>query len=121
MKFSGALHSEVLIHCRNAQSSTCILQSITKHADKINKCANLKLRNKEPGTVACYRSEHGSIIVENLNKNGQMLVEKEEPTRYLTKLLAAVGDAERDINPRTLLELADVGTKGTSVLRLAKE
>ena len=25
--------------------------------------------------VACYRSEHGSIIVENLNKNGQMLVE----------------------------------------------
>ena len=25
--------------------------------------------------VACSRSEHGSIIVENLNKNGQMLVE----------------------------------------------
>jgi len=44
MKFSGALHSEVLIHCWNAQSSTCILQSITKHADKINKCANLKVK-----------------------------------------------------------------------------
>ena len=36
---------------------------------------NLQLRNKEPGMVACSRSEHGSIIVENLNKNGQMLVE----------------------------------------------
>nr|POE87668.1 transcription factor [Quercus suber] len=75
------------------------LQSITKHADKLNKCANLKLHNKEPGMVSCSSSEHGSswavevgghlkvcsIIVENLNKNGQMLVEMlcEECSHFL--------------------------------------
>ncbi|XP_059431947.1 transcription factor bHLH155 isoform X3 [Corylus avellana] len=65
------------------------LQSITKHADKLHKCANSKLHDKETGMVGSSSFEHGSswavevgghlkvcsIIVENLNKNGQMLVE----------------------------------------------
>ncbi|XP_011028788.1 PREDICTED: transcription factor bHLH155-like isoform X2 [Populus euphratica] len=62
------------------------LESITKHADKLNKCAEPKMHQK--GTDAS-KYEQGSswavevgghlkvssIIVENLNKNGQMLVE----------------------------------------------
>lgn len=70
------------------------LQSITKHADKLNKCAtsklNLQLHDDETaGFVRSSSSEHGSswavevgghlkvcsIVVENLDKNGQMLVE----------------------------------------------
>ncbi|KAL3603513.1 hypothetical protein D5086_004372, partial [Populus alba] len=62
------------------------LESITNHADKLNKCAEPKMHQK--GTDAS-KYEQGSswavevgghlkvssIIVENLNKNGQMLVE----------------------------------------------
>ncbi|XP_041007406.1 transcription factor bHLH155 isoform X2 [Juglans microcarpa x Juglans regia] len=66
------------------------LQSITKHADKLSKCANSKLHGKgTAGIVGSSGSELGSswavevgghlkvcsIIVENRNKNGQMLVE----------------------------------------------
>ncbi|XP_041003807.1 transcription factor bHLH155-like isoform X2 [Juglans microcarpa x Juglans regia] len=66
------------------------LQSVTKHADKLNKCTNSKLHDKgTAGIIGSSGAEHGSswavevgghlkvcsIIVENLNKSGQMLVE----------------------------------------------
>nr|QEA69209.1 MYC33 [Hevea brasiliensis] len=72
------------------------LESITKHADKINKCAESKMYQK--GTDASnyekgssWAVEVGghlkvsSIVVENLNKNGQMLVEMlcEECSHFL--------------------------------------
>ncbi|KAF8388216.1 hypothetical protein HHK36_026882 [Tetracentron sinense] len=65
------------------------LQSITKHADMLKKCAESKLHNKEIGLVGSCSRKHGSswalevgsqskvcpIIVDNLNRSGQMLVE----------------------------------------------
>uniref|UniRef100_A0A6N2KXG1 BHLH domain-containing protein n=1 Tax=Salix viminalis TaxID=40686 RepID=A0A6N2KXG1_SALVM len=62
------------------------LDSITKHADKLNKCAEPKMHQKETDASnyeqgSSWAVEVGShlkvssIIVENLNKNGQMLVE----------------------------------------------
>ncbi|KAF8392215.1 hypothetical protein HHK36_022557 [Tetracentron sinense] len=75
------------------------LQSITKHADKLKKCAESKSRNKEMGLLGSCNHEHGSswalelgsqakvcpIVVENLNMSGQMLVEMlcEECSHFL--------------------------------------
>uniref|UniRef100_A0A5B7BD36 BHLH domain-containing protein n=1 Tax=Davidia involucrata TaxID=16924 RepID=A0A5B7BD36_DAVIN len=75
------------------------LQSITKHADKLNKCAELKLRDKERGIRKLSDFEQGSswavevgshlkvcpIMVENINMDGQMLVEMmcEECSHFL--------------------------------------
>ncbi|KAL3517683.1 hypothetical protein ACH5RR_020272 [Cinchona calisaya] len=65
------------------------MQSITKHAEKLNKCTGSKLLDKEPSIRGSSCREQGSswavevgsnlkacpIIVENLNMNGQMLIE----------------------------------------------
>ncbi|KAL3644949.1 hypothetical protein CASFOL_010129 [Castilleja foliolosa] len=65
------------------------LQSVTKHADKLQKCSASKLLDKDTGIQRFSSREQGSswavevgnnqkicpIIVENLNMNGQMLVE----------------------------------------------
>ncbi|CAA0823976.1 Transcription factor EMB1444 [Striga hermonthica] len=65
------------------------LQSVTKHADKLNKCSVSKLLAKETGIRRFSCRDQGSswavelgnshkvcpIIVENINMNGQMLVE----------------------------------------------
>ncbi|KAB5568276.1 hypothetical protein DKX38_002069 [Salix brachista] len=62
------------------------LDSITKHADKLNKCAEPKMHQKDTDASdyeqgSSWAVEVGShlkvssIIVENLNKSGQMLVE----------------------------------------------
>nr|GMD71108.1 transcription factor EMB1444-like isoform X2 [Ipomoea batatas] len=65
------------------------MQSITKHAEMLNKCTSSKWLDKEPGNQGPSSNEQGSswavevgsnmkvcpIIVENLNMNGQMLVE----------------------------------------------
>ncbi|CAB4321850.1 unnamed protein product [Prunus armeniaca] len=75
------------------------LQSITKHADKLNKCADAKLCHKEASMLGSSNYERGSswavevggnlkvcsIMVENLNKNGQMVVEMmcEECSHFL--------------------------------------
>ncbi|XP_022959660.1 transcription factor EMB1444-like [Cucurbita moschata] len=75
------------------------LQGITKHADKLNKCANMKLHQKKNGMLGSSSTDQGSswavevggqlkvcsIIVENLNKNGQILVEMlcEECSHFL--------------------------------------
>nr|XP_011459705.1 PREDICTED: transcription factor bHLH155-like [Fragaria vesca subsp. vesca] len=75
------------------------LQSITKHADKLNKCADAKLCPKETSMLGSTNYERGSswavevggnlkvcsIVVENLNKNGQMVVEMicEECSHFL--------------------------------------
>ncbi|XP_022953791.1 transcription factor bHLH155-like isoform X1 [Cucurbita moschata] len=75
------------------------LQGITKHVDKLNKCANMKLHQKENGRMGTSNTDQGSswavevggqlkvcsIIVENLNKNGQILVEMlcEECSHFL--------------------------------------
>lgn len=75
------------------------LQSITKHADKLNKCADAKLCPKETSMLGSSNYERGSswavevggnlkvcsIVVENLNKNGQMVVEMmcEECSHFL--------------------------------------
>ncbi|XP_048232536.1 transcription factor bHLH155 isoform X2 [Ricinus communis] len=72
------------------------LESITKHADKLNKCAESKMYQKGTDTSnyekgSSWAVEVGghlkvsSIIVESLNKNGQMLVEMlcEECSHFL--------------------------------------
>ncbi|KAA0059669.1 transcription factor EMB1444 [Cucumis melo var. makuwa] len=75
------------------------LQGITKHADKLTKCSNMKLHQKENGMLGTSNTDQGSswavevggqlkvcsIIVENLNKNGQILVEMlcEECSHFL--------------------------------------
>ncbi|KAG8641759.1 transcription factor bHLH155 isoform X3 [Manihot esculenta] len=72
------------------------LESITKHADKLNKCAESKMCQKGTDTSnyekgSSWAVEVGghlkvsSIVVENLNKNGQMLVEMlcEECSHFL--------------------------------------
>ncbi|XP_050204938.1 transcription factor bHLH155 [Mercurialis annua] len=72
------------------------LEGITKHADKLNKCAESKMYQKGTDTSnyekgSSWAVEVGghlkvsSIIVENLNKNGQMLVEMlcEECSHFL--------------------------------------
>ncbi|GLU03650.1 hypothetical protein SLE2022_208380 [Rubroshorea leprosula] len=75
------------------------LQSITKHADKLNKCAESKMHHNRTGVQGSSNYDQGSswavevgshlkvcsIIVENLNKNGQMLVEMlcEECSHFL--------------------------------------
>ncbi|CAA0842476.1 Transcription factor EMB1444 [Striga hermonthica] len=65
------------------------LQSVTKHADKLNRCSVSKLLAKETGIRRFSCRDQGSswavelgnsqkvcpIIVENINMNGQMLVE----------------------------------------------
>ncbi|XP_019053889.1 PREDICTED: transcription factor EMB1444-like isoform X2 [Nelumbo nucifera] len=65
------------------------LQSVTKHADKLRKCAQSKLQCKRMDLLGSYNHEYNSscnlevgiqiktcpIIVENLNMNGQMLIE----------------------------------------------
>ncbi|GAB4830512.1 hypothetical protein Ancab_020223 [Ancistrocladus abbreviatus] len=65
------------------------LQSITKHADKLNNCAQLRVPSKDVGILGCSTYEQGSswavevggqmkvgpIVVENLNMSGQLLVE----------------------------------------------
>lgn len=65
------------------------MQSVTKHAEKLHKCSASKLLDKDAGMRKFSRSEQGSswavevgnnqkvcpIIVENINMNGQMLVE----------------------------------------------
>lgn len=74
------------------------LQNVTKHADKLSKCAELKVRNKENkkgiqnyeqgSSWAVEVGSHlkvGSIMVENINMNGQMLIEMmcEECSQFL--------------------------------------
>ncbi|KAK1560055.1 hypothetical protein Q3G72_021611 [Acer saccharum] len=75
------------------------LQSITKQADKLSKCAESKMHQKGTSIQGCSNYEQGSswavevgshlnvcsIIVENLHKNGQMLVEMlcEECSHFL--------------------------------------
>ncbi|KDP26554.1 hypothetical protein JCGZ_17712 [Jatropha curcas] len=72
------------------------LESITKHADKLNKCAESKMYQKGADSSnyekgSSWAVEVGghlkvsSIVVENLNKNGQMLVEMlcEECSHFL--------------------------------------
>ncbi|KAA8543355.1 hypothetical protein F0562_021150 [Nyssa sinensis] len=75
------------------------LQSITKHADKLNKFAESKFRDKERGIRRLSGYEQGSswavevgshlkifpIMVENINKDGQMVVEMmcEECSHFL--------------------------------------
>lgn len=65
------------------------MQSVTKHAEKLHKCSASKLLDKDTGMRKFSRNEQGSswamevgnkqkvcpIIVENINMNGQMLVE----------------------------------------------
>ncbi|XP_027095255.1 transcription factor EMB1444 isoform X1 [Coffea arabica] len=65
------------------------MQSITKHAEKLNKCTGSKLMENEPRIGRSSSHEQGSswavevgsnlkvcpIIVENLNMSGQMLIE----------------------------------------------
>ncbi|XP_038713911.1 transcription factor EMB1444-like isoform X1 [Tripterygium wilfordii] len=75
------------------------LQSIAKHADKLKNCADSKLHHKGTGMPGSSNYEQGSswavevgshlkvcsIIVENLNQKGQMLVEMlcEECSHFL--------------------------------------
>ncbi|XP_044492893.1 transcription factor bHLH155-like [Mangifera indica] len=75
------------------------LQSITKHVDKLSKCAESKMRQKVTSIQDSSNYEQGSswavevgshlkvcsIVVENLNRNGQMLVEMlcEECSHFL--------------------------------------
>ncbi|XVF71973.1 hypothetical protein PTKIN_Ptkin12aG0083600 [Pterospermum kingtungense] len=75
------------------------LQGITKHADKLGKCAESKMHHKGARMRGSSNYEQGSswavevgshlkvcsIVVENLNKNGQMLVEMlcEECSHFL--------------------------------------
>ncbi|XVF80937.1 hypothetical protein PTKIN_Ptkin15bG0115700 [Pterospermum kingtungense] len=75
------------------------LQGITKHADKLSKCAESKMHYKGAGMLGSSNYEQGSswavevgshlkvcsIVVENINKNGQMLVEMlcEECSHFL--------------------------------------
>lgn len=67
------------------------LQSTTKHADKLKKCAESKAKEKGYDQGSSWAVEVGShlkvctIIVENLNMNGQMLVEMlcEECSHFL--------------------------------------
>ncbi|KAF6154815.1 hypothetical protein GIB67_032427 [Kingdonia uniflora] len=65
------------------------LQDVIKHDDMLNKCAESKVSNKRMGSLGFYSHEHGSswalevgsqtkscpIVVENFNRNGQMLIE----------------------------------------------
>ncbi|XP_031372328.1 transcription factor EMB1444 isoform X2 [Punica granatum] len=65
------------------------LESITKHADKLNLCSESKFRRSEVGMMGSSNAEQGSswavevgshlkvhsIMVENLSKNGQLLIE----------------------------------------------
>ncbi|XP_042017186.1 transcription factor EMB1444-like isoform X2 [Salvia splendens] len=65
------------------------MQSVTKHSEKLHKCSASKFLDKDTGMRKFSRSEQGSswavevgndqkvcpIIVENINMNGQMLVE----------------------------------------------
>ncbi|TYI68209.1 hypothetical protein E1A91_D08G073700v1 [Gossypium mustelinum] len=65
------------------------LQGISKHADKLGKCAESKMHQKGAGMLGSSNYDQGSswavevgsplkvcsIIVENINKNGQMVVE----------------------------------------------
>uniref|UniRef100_A0A1J3FRG1 BHLH domain-containing protein n=1 Tax=Noccaea caerulescens TaxID=107243 RepID=A0A1J3FRG1_NOCCA len=68
------------------------LQNVTKHADKLSKSANTKMQQKEIGTQgsSCAVEVGGhlqvcSIIVENLNKQGMVLIEMlcEECSHFL--------------------------------------
>ncbi|CAK7346429.1 unnamed protein product [Dovyalis caffra] len=72
------------------------LESITKHSDKLNKCAEPKMHQKGTDASNCEQGSSwavevgghlkvSSIIVENLNKAGQMLVEMlcEECSHFL--------------------------------------
>ncbi|XP_021898392.1 transcription factor bHLH155 isoform X1 [Carica papaya] len=72
------------------------LQSITKHADELSKCSELKMHQRGTGSSSyeqgsTWAVEVGShlkvcsIIVENLNKTGQMLVQMlcEECSHFL--------------------------------------
>ncbi|XP_010522161.1 PREDICTED: transcription factor bHLH155-like [Tarenaya hassleriana] len=75
------------------------LQNVTKHADKLNKCAKSKMQHKENGITGSNNAEQGSswavevgghlqvcsIVVENLNKQGLMLIEMlcEECSHFL--------------------------------------
>ncbi|KAJ7977268.1 Transcription factor [Quillaja saponaria] len=76
------------------------MQSISKHADKLNECAGSKIKLRHSGDItgssnyeqgSSWAMEVGghlkvhSILVENLNKNGQMLVEMlcEECSHFL--------------------------------------
>ncbi|XWS46950.1 hypothetical protein CRYUN_Cryun14cG0112100 [Craigia yunnanensis] len=75
------------------------LQGITNHDDKLSKCAESKMHHKGAGMLGSSNYEQGSswavevgshlkvcsIVVENINKNGQMLVEMlcEECSHFL--------------------------------------
>ncbi|KAJ4903352.1 Transcription factor bHLH155 [Raphanus sativus] len=68
------------------------LQNVTKHADKLSKSASAKMQQKESGTQgsSCAVEVGGhlqvcSIIVENLNKQGMVLIEMlcEECSHFL--------------------------------------
>ncbi|CAH8362691.1 unnamed protein product [Eruca vesicaria subsp. sativa] len=68
------------------------LQNVTKHADKLSKSANTKMQHKETGAQgsSCAVEVGGhlqvcSIIVENLNKHGMVLIEMlcEECSHFL--------------------------------------
>ncbi|CAH2059935.1 unnamed protein product [Thlaspi arvense] len=69
-----------------------LLYDVTKHADKLSKSANTKMQQKETGTQgsSCAVEVGGhlqvcSIIVENLNKQGMVLIEMlcEECSHFL--------------------------------------
>ncbi|KAI8523022.1 hypothetical protein RHMOL_Rhmol13G0042300 [Rhododendron molle] len=75
------------------------MQSITKHAEKLNKCTKSKVHDKKTVLRGLPTYDHGStwavevgsvvtvcpIMVENINKNGQMLIEMlcEECSHFL--------------------------------------
>ncbi|KAE8666983.1 Detected protein of confused Function [Hibiscus syriacus] len=75
------------------------LQGITKHADKLGKCADSKMHQKGAGILGSSNYEQGSswavevgshlkvcsIVAENINKNGQIRVEplSEECSHFL--------------------------------------
>ncbi|CAA0832168.1 Transcription factor bHLH155 [Striga hermonthica] len=80
------------------------LQSVTKHAEKLNKCSVSKLLDKETGIRRISCREQGSswavelgnsqkacpIIVENINMNGQMLVEVNKESGHFLEIAETI-------------------------------
>ncbi|KAF9682994.1 hypothetical protein SADUNF_Sadunf05G0166200 [Salix dunnii] len=97
------------------------LENITKHADKLNKCAEPKMHQKgtddsnyEQGSSWVVEVgghlKVSSIIVENLNKNGQMLVEMscEECSHFLE-----IAEAIRSLGLTILKGITEVHSEKT--------